>query len=50
MAHYGLLREYKFSDLAAGEDIRGAKIYGRNDEKLGTIHDASHCPITVAAL
>lgn len=39
MAHCGLLREYHFNDLAAGEDIRGAKIYGRNDEKLGTIDD-----------
>jgi PRC-barrel domain len=39
MAHYGLLREYQFNDLAAGEDIRGANIYGRNDEKLGKIDD-----------
>ena len=39
MAHCGLLREYRFNDLAAGEDIRGAKIYGRDDEKLGTIDD-----------
>jgi len=39
MAHYGLLREYQFNDLAAGEDIRGANIYGRNDEKLGQIDD-----------
>jgi PRC-barrel domain len=39
MAHYGLLHEYQFNDLAAGEDIRGASIYGRNDEKLGKIDD-----------
>jgi len=39
MQHYGLLRDYEFSDIAAGEDIRGAKVYGRNDEKLGTIDD-----------
>jgi len=39
MAHCGLLREYEFNDLAAGEDIRGANIYGRNDEKLGKIDD-----------
>src|SRR5205809_1799565 len=39
MAHYGLLREYRFADIAEAEDIRGAKIYGRNDEKLGTIDD-----------
>ena len=38
MAHYGLLRDYKFTDDAA-EDIRGAKLYGLNDEKLGKIDD-----------
>ncbi len=37
MAHYGLLRDYRFADIAEAEDIRGVKIYGRNDEKLGTI-------------
>jgi hypothetical protein len=39
MAHYGLLRSYQFNDIAAGEDVRGSKIYGRNDEKLGAIDD-----------
>jgi hypothetical protein len=39
MAHYGLLRNYQFNDIATAEDVRGAKIYGRNDEKLGTIDD-----------
>ncbi len=39
MPHYGLLRDYKFEGITAGEDIRGAKVYGRNDEKLGTIDD-----------
>jgi len=39
MAHYGLLHNYRFNDTAQGEDIRGTKIYGRNDEKLGTIDD-----------
>jgi PRC-barrel domain len=39
MAHYGLLRDYRFDDNAAGEDVRGAKVYGRQDEKLGTIED-----------
>src|SRR5207244_6340225 len=39
MAHYGLLGEYRFADIAEAEDIRGTKIYGRNDEKLGTIDD-----------
>jgi sporulation protein YlmC with PRC-barrel domain len=40
MAHYGILREYRFSDAqAASEDIRGATVYGRDDEKLGKIDD-----------
>jgi sporulation protein YlmC with PRC-barrel domain len=39
MAHYGLLRDYRFADIAEAEDIRGAKIYGRQDEKLGNIDD-----------
>ncbi|PYV73062.1 MAG: hypothetical protein DMG97_12115, partial [Acidobacteria bacterium] len=39
MAHYGLLRNYKFDNTTARDDIRGTKIYGRNDEKLGTIDD-----------
>ncbi len=37
MAHYGMLRDYKFSESA--EDIRGSKLYGLNDEKLGKIDD-----------
>ncbi|MGC2697783.1 MAG: PRC-barrel domain-containing protein [Candidatus Angelobacter sp.] len=36
MPHYGILREYKFEDL---DDVRGADVYGVNDEKLGTIED-----------
>lgn len=40
MAHFGTLRNYRFSDTqAACEDIRGAKVYGRDDEKLGKIDD-----------
>jgi sporulation protein YlmC with PRC-barrel domain len=40
MAHYGTLRDYRFSDTEAAEDdIRGAKVYGRTDEKLGNIDD-----------
>jgi hypothetical protein len=39
MPHYGLLRDYRFEDLNTEEDIRGAAIYGRNDEKLGKIDD-----------
>ena len=36
MPHYGILRDLKFDDV---EDIRGADVYGVNDEKLGTIDD-----------
>jgi hypothetical protein len=38
MAQYGLLRDYRFSE-EAGDDIRGSKLYGLNDEKLGKIDD-----------
>jgi len=37
MASYGMLRNYRFTDAA--EDIRGSKLYGLNDEKLGKIDD-----------
>lgn len=37
MAHYGTLRNFRFTDES--EDIRGANIYGVNDEKLGKIDD-----------
>ncbi len=37
MAHYGMLREYRFSSDAT--DIRGADLYGHDDDKLGTIDD-----------
>jgi len=36
MPHYGILREYKLEDV---DDVRGADVYGVNDEKLGTIDD-----------
>lgn len=40
MAHYGTLRDYRFSDTdAAKDDIRGSKVYGVNDDKLGKIDD-----------
>jgi len=40
MAHYGTLRDYRFSDTdAAKDDIRGSKVYGVDDEKLGKIDD-----------
>ncbi len=37
MANYGMLRNYRFTDTT--EDIRGAKLYGLNDEKMGKIDD-----------
>ena len=41
MAHCGLLRNYRFPDSSeAAEDIRGAKLYGVDDEKLGKVEDA----------
>jgi hypothetical protein len=39
MAHYGLLRDYRFDDLNTEDDIRGSAVYGRDDEKLGKIDD-----------
>jgi hypothetical protein len=37
MAHLGTLRDFRFEDT--GDDIRGAALYGRGDEKLGKIDD-----------
>ena len=37
MAQYGTLQDYRFTEAA--EDIRGSKLYGLNDEKLGKIED-----------
>ncbi|HEX3354814.1 MAG TPA: PRC-barrel domain-containing protein [Terriglobales bacterium] len=40
MPHYGTLRDYHFTDVdEATDDIRGAKVYGVDDEKLGKIDD-----------
>jgi hypothetical protein len=39
MPHYGLLRDYRFEDLNTEDDIRGATVYGSNDEKLGKVDD-----------
>jgi sporulation protein YlmC with PRC-barrel domain len=36
MPHYGILRDYKLEEV---DDVRGADVYGVNDEKLGTIDD-----------
>ncbi|HEY1732754.1 MAG TPA: PRC-barrel domain-containing protein [Terriglobales bacterium] len=35
--HYGMLRDYRFSDDV--DDIRGAALYGVDDDKLGKIDD-----------
>lgn len=37
MANYGMLQNYRFTEEA--EDIRGSKLYGFDDEKLGKIED-----------
>ena len=37
MAHYGMLRDYRFSDDV--DDIRGANLYGYNGSQLGKIDD-----------
>lgn len=40
MAHYGSLGDYRFSDTEeAASDIRGAKVYGPNNDLLGKIDD-----------
>jgi sporulation protein YlmC with PRC-barrel domain len=36
MPHYGILRDHRMEDV---DDLRGADVYGVNDEKLGTIDD-----------
>ncbi|HTL52384.1 MAG TPA: PRC-barrel domain-containing protein, partial [Planctomycetota bacterium] len=36
--HFGTLRDYRFTDVE-GDDVRGSKVYGVNDEKLGKIDD-----------
>ena len=37
MSQYGMLRDYRLAEAA--EDIRGSKLYGLNNEKLGKIDD-----------
>jgi len=37
MAHYGMLRDYRFSEDV--DDVRGATVYGLEDEKIGKIDD-----------
>jgi len=38
MAQYGILRNHRFTEEVT-DDIRGSKLYGRDDEKLGKIDD-----------
>ena len=37
MSHFGTLRDFRFENST--DDIRGAALYGRDDEKLGKIKD-----------
>jgi hypothetical protein len=40
MAHYGTLRDYRFTDIdEAADDVRGSKVYGFSDEALGKLDD-----------
>jgi PRC-barrel domain len=40
MGHYGTLRDYRFVQSGAdADDVRGSKLYGLNNEKLGKIDD-----------
>ncbi len=40
MTHYGTLRDYRFTGAdEATADVRGSKVYGPGDEKLGKIDD-----------
>ncbi|HEX3821012.1 MAG TPA: PRC-barrel domain-containing protein [Candidatus Sulfotelmatobacter sp.] len=49
MTRYGTLGDYRFSNTQeAAVDIRGAKVYGRGDEKLGEIDDVVFDEVTGA--
>jgi len=37
MPHFGTLQDYTFKESA--DDVRGASLYGLNDDKLGTLDD-----------
>lgn len=40
MAHYGTLRDYRFTNVdEATDDVRGSKVYGPDDQKLGKVDD-----------
>jgi sporulation protein YlmC with PRC-barrel domain len=51
MARYGTLGDYRFADTdeAAG-DIRGSKVYGPGDQKLGEIDDVVFDEVTGAII
>lgn len=36
MPHYGILRDFRFNDV---QEVRGAEVYGVNNEKLGIVDD-----------
>ena len=38
MAHYGTLRDFRFSETDV-DDVRGSSVYGTDDDKLGKIDD-----------
>jgi PRC-barrel domain len=49
MARYSTLGDYRFPDVnEAATDIRGSKVYGLNDEKLGKIDDVIFDEVTAA--
>jgi hypothetical protein len=39
MAHYGSLGEHRFSESDIAHDIRGASVYGSDNQKLGDVDD-----------
>ena len=39
MSHLGTLRDYRFDSEEAKDDVRGSKVYGPGDEKLGKVDD-----------
>ena len=48
MAHYGLLRDYRFPDLNAEDDIRGATVHSRESRSDLVLTRIFHTPIESA--
>ncbi len=46
MGEYGTLKDFRFIESESADDIRGAKVYDRNDDKLGKIDDVIFHPTT----